>query len=103
MEKIMQNKKINIKIDEKTAEGIYSNFMLSTFSGSEFILDFGRIVPGVKDVKIYGRILTNPHHAKQFLKVLQQNIESYEKKFGEIKTINQDGNPIGFTTDGQNS
>jgi len=37
----MQQKKINVKLDEKVAEGIYANMFMIAFSPSEFILDFG--------------------------------------------------------------
>ncbi len=60
-------------------------------SPSEFILDFGRIVPGIPNAKIYSRVITTPQHAKQLLKLLEQNIEAFEKQFGEIKVQNPMG------------
>ncbi|MCF7858962.1 MAG: DUF3467 domain-containing protein [Candidatus Cloacimonetes bacterium] len=80
-----KKQKLNIKLDEQIGEGIYSNFCMITNSPSEFILDFGRIVPGLPTAKIYSRIMTTPQHAKQFLKTLQQNITNFEKKHGEIE------------------
>ncbi|MCK9331152.1 MAG: DUF3467 domain-containing protein [Candidatus Cloacimonetes bacterium] len=80
-----KQQQINIKLDEKIGEGIYSNFFLISNTPSEYVLDFGRIVPGLRDVKVYSRIMTTPQHAKQLLKLLQQNIEQFEKQFGEIK------------------
>lgn len=91
---------INIKIDEKVGEGTYSNFFLITNSPSEFILDFGRILPGIPDAKIYTRVVTTPQHAKQFLQALEKNIENYENQFGEIKVQGQQENrPVGFKPD----
>ena len=94
----MENKKqINVKIDEQVGEGIYSNFCMITHSPSEFILDFGRILPGLPNAKIYSRILSTPQHAKQFLKILQQNIENFEEKHGEITLPGiPEGKDIGF-------
>ncbi len=80
-----KQQQINIKLDEKIGEGVYSNFFLISNTPSEYVLDFGRIVPGLRDVKVYSRIMTTPQHAKQLLKLLQQNIEQFEKQFGEIK------------------
>jgi hypothetical protein len=90
---------LNIKIDEKVGEGVYANFFVITNSPSEFILDFGRIVPGIPDAKIYTRVMTTPQHAKQMLQLLQKNIENFETQFGEIKIIGQpDNKPVGFKT-----
>jgi len=90
---------LNIKIDEKVGEGVYANFFVMTNSPSEFILDCGRIVPGIPDAKIYARIMTTPQHAKQLLQLLEKNIQAYEGQFGEIKIIGQqDNKAIGFKT-----
>lgn len=43
---------INIQLDEKEAEGIYSNFAIITHSPAEFVIDFTRIVPGVPKAKV---------------------------------------------------
>jgi hypothetical protein len=32
------------------------------------------------------RVLTTPYHAKQLLRALQQNIELYERNYGEIRS-----------------
>ena len=83
---------INIKLDEKVAEGVYANFFMISNTQSEYVIDCGRIVPGLPDVKIYTRVMSTPVHAKQLLMTLQQNIAQYEAQFGEIKI--QQGPPI---------
>lgn len=94
-----QQNQINIKIDEKVGEGVYANFFVISNSPSEFILDFGRIVPGIPDAKVYSRVMTTPQHAKQMLQLLEKNIEAFEKQFGEIKIIGQsDNKTVGFKT-----
>ena len=40
-----KEKKINIKIDEKTAEGVYSNLAIINQSVSEFVVEFITIMP----------------------------------------------------------
>ncbi len=93
----MNKQKINVKIDEQVGEGVYSNFFMTTYSPSEFILDFGRILPGLPGAKIYSRVLTTPQHAKQLLSILEKNIKAYEDMHGEIKMPNQNDNKgIGF-------
>jgi hypothetical protein len=44
------------------------------------------MVPGRPDAKVMSRILTTPYHAKQLLRALQQNIELYERNYGEIRS-----------------
>ncbi len=93
-----QKKQLNLKIDENVGEGIYSNFFVITNSQAEFILDFGKLMPGLPSAKIVSRILTTPQHAKQMMLNLQKNIEMYEKQYGEIKVTGQQtqNNKIGF-------
>ena len=76
---------INVNIDEKVGEGVYSNFFMISNTPSEYVLDFGRIMPGLPNVKVNSRIVTTPQHAKQLLMILKQNIDMFEKQFGEIK------------------
>jgi hypothetical protein len=76
---------VKITIDEATAEGHYVNFANILHNPTEFVLDFGRVVPGRADVKVLSRILTTPFHAKQLLRALQQNIDMYERSYGEIR------------------
>lgn len=88
---------LNIKIDEKVGEGTYANFFVITNSPSEFIVDFGRVLPGIPDARIYTRVVCTPQHAKQFLQLLQKNIDGFESQFGEIKVQGMPENkPVGF-------
>jgi hypothetical protein len=76
---------INIELSEKEAEGIYSNLAIITHSPAEFVIDFTRVLPGVPKAKVHARIITTPQHAKLLQNALKENIEKYEKTFGEIK------------------
>ncbi|HPV15528.1 MAG TPA: DUF3467 domain-containing protein [Candidatus Cloacimonadota bacterium] len=97
MSKPNQPQQINIKIDEQVGEGIYANFFVITNSPSEFIIDCGRILPGVPGGKIYTRVLCTPSHAKQLLQLLEKNINTFESQFGEIKVQGmQENKPVGF-------
>ena len=80
-----KSQQINIELGEKEAEGIYSNLAIITHSPAEFIIDFTRVVPGAPKAKVHARIITTPQHAKMLLKALQENVEKFESKFGEIK------------------
>lgn len=92
-----KQQQIQIELGEKEAEGIYSNLAIITHSPAEFIIDFTRVVPGVPKAKVHARVITTPQHAKMLLKALQDNINKFEARFGEIKIENQPNNPqFGF-------
>lgn len=76
---------INIELSEEIAEGIYSNLAIITHSGSEFVLDFIRVMPGVPKAKVKSRIILTPEHAKRLLSALEDNIEKFEAINGRIK------------------
>lgn len=88
--------KLSGRIDEATAEGIYSNIASIMFNRSEFYLDFGRLVPGRQEVKVHARIITSPAHAKDLARVLTRNIEQYEERFGPIAGDPGDPRKVGF-------
>jgi len=88
---------INVELGEKESEGIYSNFVLISHSPAEFVLDFTRMLPGVPKAKVYARIVMTPQHTKSLSNALNENIEKFEKEFGEIKMIGADqGKQFGF-------
>ena len=67
-----QQEQINIELDEKTAEGIYSNLAIINHSSSEFVLDF-----------------------------IGENIHRFEVAHGEIKDTEQAPIPLNFGPAGQ--
>ena len=94
-----QNKgkhQVNVELGDKEAEGIYSNLVLISHSPAEFVMDFTRMVPGVPKAKVYSRIIMTPQHIKSFCIALQDNIEKFEKQYGEIKAMGQPGKSMGF-------
>jgi hypothetical protein len=79
-----QQRQIKVNIQKEAAEGIYSNIVFMNFNASEFIVDFGRILPAIPEAKIYSRIIMNPQHCKRLMLLLERNIKKFEEKFGEI-------------------
>ena len=51
-EKEQKQNQINIELDEKTAEGIYSNLAIINHSVSEFVVDFISMMPGAPQAKV---------------------------------------------------
>ena len=72
---------INIPPD---LEAVYANLARITHSPSEFIFDFAQMLPGLKEPDIKSRILLSPLTAKLIYKALGDNLNKYEKVFGEI-------------------
>jgi hypothetical protein len=80
----MSEGKIKIVVGDNLALGTYANFASIVHNFAEFIIDFGRIVPGREDVQVVSRIVMTPVHAKQLLRALSENVGIYERNFGEI-------------------
>jgi len=81
----MAEQQLNIKLTPEVAEGTYSNMAIISHSSSEFLIDFVRMVPGIKDANVKSRIILAPEHAKRLLFALQDNLAKYENQFGNIQ------------------
>jgi hypothetical protein len=77
-------KKLEIQIDEATAQGLYANLGIINHSDSEFTIDFVYLQPQSPQGKVRARIITSPRHAKRLLSALEENIRRFEANFGAI-------------------
>ncbi len=84
-----------LQIDISNVEGTYSNLTLLAHSGSEFVLDFARIEPGIPKAKIHSRIIMTPQSAKLLLKALENKVGAFEASFGTIQTPRSGAEPNG--------
>lgn len=96
-----QQQQINIELDEKMAEGVYSNLAIINHSVSEFVVDFVSIMPGTPKAKVKSRIVLTPQHAKKFLKALNENVQRFENAHGTIKDYEQPAIPLNFGPTGE--
>ncbi len=80
----MNEKKMDIKVDETTALGRYSNLAAIRHSREEFIFDFAFLFPDGPIGKLVSRIILSPAHAKRFHEALMANIKRYEDQHGTI-------------------
>ncbi len=87
---------LNIELKEDIAEGEYANLVMIAHSPEEFILDFIRVVPGVRKARVKSRIIITPQHAKRFLRALSDNIDRYERNHGTIEERSSADQPIQF-------
>ncbi|MCY4171772.1 MAG: DUF3467 domain-containing protein [Bacteroidetes bacterium] len=88
--------KLNIELNEKIAQGEYSNLVMIGHSREEFILDFIRVMPGVPAARVKSRIIVTPSHAKRFLRALAENIERFEEANGDIQDSDTPDLPVQF-------
>ena len=93
--------KINIEVDEKTADGTYSNLAIINHSISEFIVDFISFMPGAPKAKVKSRIILTPEHAKRLHKALGDNIQRFEQANGNISVKEQPPMPLNFGPTGE--
>lgn len=92
----MENEqKIQINLTPEIADGTYTNMAIISHSNAEFVIDFIRMVPGVKQANVKSRVIMTPENAKKVLFALQDNIQKFEKQFG---TIQLSGGPIPGST-----
>ena len=96
-----KEQKINIELDEKTAEGTYSNLAIINHSISEFIVDFVTIMPGAPKAKVKSRIILTPEHAKRLHQALGDNIQRFEQANGKISVQKQPPIPLNFGPTGE--
>lgn len=84
MEKDKKELKLQIDIDDNTAQGLYCNFAVVNHSDAEFVIDFIYLQPMQPKAKVRSRIITSPKHAKKLMNALAENLKGYEKNFGAI-------------------
>jgi flagellar protein FlaG len=66
----------------------YANSVQIHVSVWDFLLTFGRLqqqTPELVEVTNFQSIYLSPQQAKALLMILRQNVENYEKAFGEVK------------------
>ncbi|MDR1859497.1 MAG: DUF3467 domain-containing protein [Bacteroidales bacterium] len=103
MEDPKKNNHLDIELTSEIAQGVYANMAIITHSGSEFVLDFVHIMPGMPKAAVKSRIILAPEHAKRLLLALDDNVKKYEKTHGQIAMHGGGNNdpmmpPMGFGT-----
>lgn len=84
---------LEIQMDETVANGQYINMSIVNHNDSEFVVDCIYVQPQAPKARVKSRLIMSPRHAKRLMQALQSNIESYEKRFGEV-----DGAPQGLSS-----
>ena len=82
--------KIQVQLDDATAQGIYSNLAMIYHSENEFVIDFAYLQPGPPRAKIRTRVILSPKQAKRLLDALKTNMAKYEERFGAVAPLKED-------------
>jgi hypothetical protein len=70
-----------------TPEARFTNVAFVQHTQLEFYLKFGQLIPEQPGVaSLISSLVMTPQHAKLLLKALTENIEGFERRFGEIST-----------------
>ncbi|MCW9049712.1 MAG: DUF3467 domain-containing protein [Deltaproteobacteria bacterium] len=85
-----QEVKLEIQMDDQVACGQYINMAVVNHNDSEFVIDCIYVQPQAPKARVQARLITSPRHAKRLLAALQNNVENYEKKFGQIDLMVSD-------------
>ncbi|MCK4593211.1 DUF3467 domain-containing protein [bacterium] len=78
-------KKVQINLPADVATGRYTNAVHISVTPGEFVIDFARVLPGMPKVQVHSRMILPPIAAKALARRLEQAVNGYEDKFGEIK------------------
>ena len=73
-----------IDADSSGLEGRYANYLQVGHNAFEVVFDFGQQYPDAPSPTLHTRIVTNPAYLKEFLVVLADALEAYQRTFGEL-------------------
>jgi hypothetical protein len=71
-------------MDDEVAQGTFSNLATIISGGTEFFIDFGRVVPGRTEFRVFSRVILTPAHAKQLAAALTHHVQQHERAHGAI-------------------
>ncbi len=76
--------RVEIKLPDEIAGGVYANNMVVTHSREEFVLDFLSVFHPKAGV-VTARVVLSPGHLKRVVRALSENLARYEAAHGELK------------------
>ena len=91
-EKKKQEVKLEILLDEETAQGVYANLVVVNHTDAEFTLDFIFVQPQAPRAAVRSRVIASPRHIKRLVKALEQNLRHYEQTHGAVE-VEETGAP----------
>ena len=86
--------KLQIKVGDEAAHGVYANLAMVHSNESEFVIDFVFAEPQRPAGHVVSRVVVNPRTAKRLMKGMQEVVRRFEERFGEIP-LPEPGAPTG--------
>lgn len=80
--------KINIDMP-RDMTAAFSNLAIIRHTPMEVVFDFVHVLPQLNRGTVQARVVMTPMHAKMLQAALAQNIQNYERQFGEIRLPNR--------------
>jgi len=84
-EKKPESVRMEIHLDDDTAQGVYSNLAVVNHSDAEFTIDFIFVQPQAPKARVRSRVITSPRHVKRLISALQENLQRYERVHGPVE------------------
>ncbi|MGC4000945.1 MAG: DUF3467 domain-containing protein [Anaeromyxobacter sp.] len=75
---------LQIELDPATAQGAFVNMAMVNHTDTEFTLDLIYVQPQAPKATVRARVITTPKHMKRLLHAIEENLERYEARFGEV-------------------
>ena len=85
-----QRPKMEIRLDDDVAQGVYVNLAMIHHEETEFVIDMMYMQPHRRRATVRTRILSSPKHTKRLLAALQEQVRRYEERYGEIEVSGPD-------------
>lgn len=92
VEETTNQQAVQINTGDEVSRGRYSNSLLVSHGGEEFMLDW--LLQSPNGVHLVSRIIVTPAHMKRIVAALQDNISKYEQAFGPIPAAEPLSGPI---------
>ena len=84
-----QQQQIKVNIHQDALKALYSDVAFINLTPFGVTIEFGKHIPQAKSMEIIARVSMSPQHAKILSHVLVENVQKYEKQFGEIKVTDK--------------
>ena len=76
---------VQVNTGDEMSRGRYSNSMMVSHSADEFVLDW--LLTSPNGAHLVSRIIVSPAHIKRIINALKENLDNYEKRFGDVREI----------------
>ena len=80
---------IQIQIPPEVQNGAYANLTFVSHTETEFVFDFVYVLPHEPRGVVRSRVIASPKQARRMLAALQDNVQRYEQRYGQIDVIDK--------------